>query len=294
MKASHRFLRKISTLFLSVLIVSPSIWSHESEKSLAIINGGVQRSEDAPFVGKDFQFLPGDYVYLTFQITGFASKLNEKSETKAISLEYEVTPHDAKHRPVAESIKGVIKDDLGKEDKNWTPKRRSNFLLPSYIAAGTYAVHIVVKDLIAKTEDQQDYPFQLGGVKVDEATAIQVTDFSFQRTQEDVTPLDLPAYAPGDTVWGRFEMLGFKYDDGNTYKLSYGIKILRPDGKVFLDAPQAAQISAGSFYPAPYVPGDLQITTPKNAAKGKYLLTLTVRDLVANQSVDLQRTFTIE
>ena len=99
-------------------------------------------------------------------------------------------------------------------------------------------------------------------------------DFDFLRHQEDANGLELPAYAPGDTVWGRFQMIGFKNETGNKYKLAYGIKVVRPDGKSFLDEPKAAQIASASFYPAQFVPGELQITTPKDAARGSYELTL--------------------
>jgi uncharacterized protein YfaS (alpha-2-macroglobulin family) len=89
-------------------------------------------------------------------------------------------------------------------------------------------------------------------------------------------------------------MVGFRYEPGNKYKLSYGVKVLRPDGKTFLDDPRAAQIVSESFYPAQFVPGEVQINTPKNALRGSYELTLTVRDMVGNQSFSLKRTFSIE
>ena len=268
--------------------------ARQADNPLAIVDAGVQRSEDAPYVPKSFEFLPGEYVYFTFHITGFATRRNETTEVKSVSLEYEVTPQDANHVALTESAKDKITGDLSTEDKNWTPKRRASFLLPSYVAAGDFHIHVVVRDLIAKTEAVRDYPFQMGGVHITSAASIQAESFEFLRNQEDSAALDLPAYAPGDTVWARFQMVGFKNDPGNTYKLSYGIKILRPDGKTFLDEPRAANISSDSFYPAQFVPGELQITTPKNAERGAYSLTLTIRDLEANQSFDLKRRFTIE
>jgi|GEM_PF-620585 len=290
----HAVCRLAAVLCLCLLIVAPIGRAAESENPLAIIDGGVQRSEDAPFVPKDFQFLPGEYVYFTFHITGFARKLNQASEVHSLSLEYEVTPQDTNHVPLTSPASGQITSDLSSEDKNWTPKRRVSFLMPSYVASGAFFVHVVVRDLFAKTEAVRDYPFQMGGVHVESATQIQAGSFDFLRNEDDANAIELPAYAAGDTVWARFQMVGFKNEAGNKYRLSYGLKILRPDGKVFLDEPKAAQIASESFYPAQYVPGELQITTPKNAAHGSYELTLTVRDLVANQSFDLERSFTIE
>lgn len=294
MMTFHNVCRFTASLCLYSMIVSPVASAGDDVGSLAVIDGGVQRSEDAPYVPKDFQFLPGEFVYFTFHIAGFATKANQTTQVKSLSLEYEVTPQDSNHVPLTESLKDKITADLSSEDKNWTPKRRASFLLPSYVAAGEFNIHVVARDLIAKTETTRDYPFHIGGVHIGPASLIQAEGFDFLRNQDDANALELPAYAPGDTVWARFQMIGFKNETGNKYKLSYGVKILRPDGKTFLDEPRAAQISSDSFYPAQFVPGELQITTPKNAAHGSYVLTLTVQDLVANQSSELKRSFTVE
>ncbi len=276
------------------LIVAPTGRLRAEDNTLAVINGGVQRSEDAPNVPGDFQFYPGDYVYFTFYISGFATKTNPDTEVKSMSLEYEVTPEDSNHVPLTEPEKGVVADTLTTEDKNWIPKRRASFLLPSYIAAGQFAIHVVVRDLLDKKEAVRDYPFLIGGVQVASVDSVRTQDFEFLRNENDGKALDVPAYAPGDTVWARFEMVGFKHDAQKQYKLSYGINIVSPDGKKFLDQPKAAQIASNNFYPAQFVPGELQIITPKNAAHGAYQLTLTVRDLIGDQSFELKRVFTIE
>lgn len=294
MKAFHGVYGLAASVSLFLLIVSPAAPHQHDENGLAVLDGGVERSEDAPYVSSSFQFLPGDYLYFTFHIAGFKVQTNEKTEIKSVSLEYEVTPQDANNVPLAPPFEGKIQDDLSKEDKNWTPKRRASFLLPSYVAAGEYHVHVVAKDLVGKTEVTRDYPFQMGGVHVSPGSSVQTQDFEFLRNEDDANALELPAYAPGDTVWARFQMIDFKLDAGNKYRLSYGLKVLRPDGKAFLDEANAARIESDSFYPAQYVPGELQITTPKNAAHGSYTLTLTVRDLVANQTFELKRTFSIE
>ena len=78
----HAVCRFAAVLCLCLLIVAPIGRAAESENPLAIIDGGVQRSEDAPFVPKDFQFLPGEYVYFTFHITGFAKKVEPGERDK--------------------------------------------------------------------------------------------------------------------------------------------------------------------------------------------------------------------
>jgi len=265
-----------------------------SENPLQIIAAGVQRSEDAPFIPSDFRFLSGDYVYCQFQITGYTVKTFEDSDVRKISLTYEISPQDAKGVSLTPSATGVIKEDLGPEDKNWTPKRRSSFLLPSFIAAGEFHLHLAVKDLIGNTSTELDLPFHTGGVVVVPSATLAVQDFQFLRNEDDAEPLDVPAFRPGDTVYARFNMTGFRLNDGNEYHLSYGLIVNRPDGKPYLDAQSAAELSSHSFYPVPYVPGNISITTTRATSRGEYVVLLTVRDLAGSQTYQLKRAFTIE
>jgi hypothetical protein len=70
--------------------------------------------------------------------------------------------------------------------------------------------------------------------------------------------------------------------------------VLRPDGKVFLQEPNAAQIEESSFYPTQFVPATFQVKTPSRAEPGRYTVLLSVRDLVANQTYETKQEFTIE
>ncbi len=267
---------------------------HAAERALAIIDAGVQQSDDAPFVPTDYHFLPGEYVYFTFQVAAFGIKSDESTETKQISLEYEVVPEDAKGVPLTAAEKGSIKDSLQPEDKNWTPKRRAHFLLPSFVATGQYKVHVAVKDLIANTEVSRDLPFLIGGVKVQPSPTITVENYHFYRREDDRQPLEVPAFSPGDSVYARFDMVGYKIGPDNGYHLAYGVSVSRPDGKPFINQANAAELQASSFYPAQFIPGNINLTTPRNAPRGEYVLVLTVRDLNSNQTYESKQAFSIE
>jgi hypothetical protein len=140
----------------------------------------------------------------------------------------------------------------------------------------------------------RDYPFKIGGTQISGASGIRADQFVFLRTADEAKPLEVPAYSPGDTIYARFLMVGFKTDAGNKYRLAYGVKVTRPDGKTFLDEPKAAQIADDSFYPAQFMPGDIQVTTPRDAMRGRYQMIVTVRDLIANQDFTFRETFSIE
>jgi hypothetical protein len=183
---------------------------------------------------------------------------------------------------------------LSPEDKNWTPKRRASFLLPSFVAAGKFQIRAVVKDQLAASEISRDFPFQIGGLAIQPSPTVTIENFGFLRTPNDQKSLAVPAFSPGDTVFGRFDIVGFHYAPGNQYHVAYGLTVLRPNGKTFLSQPNAAELSESSFYPAQFIPGTIRITTPPNSAKGEYVLTLTVRDLISNQTFESKQAFSIE
>ncbi len=266
-----------------------------AEPTLAILEAGPQSSEDAPFVPTDYRFYPGDYLYFQFHVAGFAIESDEKTEVRKISLAYEITPQDTNGVPLTAPVSGDIKDELNAEDKNWTPKRRVSFLLPSFVASGHFRLHLVVKDLIGKTETARDFPFRMGGVTIVPSPSVILENFSFLRKEDDQESLDVPAYAPGDTIYARFDMAGYQTTaPDNQYHLTYGLTVFGPDGKVFIEQPNAAELDAGSFYPAQFVPGNISLTTTRTSSKGGYVIVLTVHDLVANRSYQTKRSFTLE
>jgi hypothetical protein len=265
-----------------------------ADHNLGILDAGIERSEDAPFVSSDFQFLPGDYLYCRFQVSGYTIDTDPKNEIRKLSLSYEITLRDAKGVALTPAVSGTIADELSSEDKNWTPKRRASFLLPSFVAAGVFSLHIVVKDLVAKNTTQTDLPFHIGGVHIVPSGGITIQNFQFLRNEDDKDPVEVPAYSPGDTVFARFDMVGFEFGPENKYHLAYGVVVLRPDGKPYLEQPSAAELVDGSFYPAQFLSGNVNVITAKTSARGQYLLILTARDVVAKRSYQLKRTFTLE
>ena len=67
----------------------------KADDSLAIIDAGVQNSEDAPFVQADYQFQPGEFVYTTFQIAGFKVQGGVEEKPRKIDLTFKVTAEDS-------------------------------------------------------------------------------------------------------------------------------------------------------------------------------------------------------
>ena len=166
--------------------------------------------------------------------------------------------------------------------------------LPSYLAAGRFQIHVVIKDLFGKSETSKDFPFQIGGVHVQSSNSVNAEQFGFLRKENDIEPLETPAYAPGDTVFARFQMIGFQTAKDNAYHLSYGVTVFRPDGKAVIDDAKAAELEATSYYPAQFLPGSAAFRLPPNAPKGQYVVALTLHDLIGNTTSQIRRAFSVE
>jgi hypothetical protein len=262
--------------------------------SLAIVNSGVQPSEDAPYASRDYRFLPGDYLYFTFQISGFAIRSEERGAVEKINLSYEVTAEDANGVALAPPNSGGIQTELSPEDKHWMPKRQLSFLIPSFVAAGEFRIHVHVKDMVANTESSQDFPFSIGGIQIQQSNSVTAENFRFLRNENDAQRLEVPAYSPGDSVHARFEIVGFKIDTQNHYHVAYGLVVLRPDGTPFVQEPNAAELQSSSFYPAQFLPGVIDLKTTRSALHGEYIIVLAIRDVLAGTTSQIRRGFSIE
>lgn len=286
--------RVASVALLFTFFLPVHLLCRPAESSLAILDAGVERSEDAPFAAEDYRFYPGDYLYFRFQIGGFSIHTDEAKEVRSLSLAYEVAPEDEKGVPLASAVTDTIKVELSPEDKNWTPKRRVSFLLPSFAAAGLFHVRVTVKDLVAGTQTVRDFPFRMGGTEITPSATLTVENFQYFRKEDDRQNIEVPAYRPGDTVFARFDMVGYQLDPDHKYHLAYGLAVYKPDGKPFVQEPNAAELSSDSFYPAQFVPGDIAVNTSRDSPRGVYVVLITVRDVIGKLSYQTKSTFSVE
>jgi hypothetical protein len=263
------------------------------EVPLEIVGAGISSAEDDPFVSDSFRFMPGEFLYFVFQLSGYQSE--KKGEDSAqVRLEYTVELVDAESVPLTAPAKGVIEEETSAKDKDWLPKRRVSFQLPALLAAGGFTLRMTAKDDISKASTTREFPFQTGGHNLTPGTGLAVQRFLFYRTEQEAEPLDSASFRAGDTVWARFDITGFKTGPGNRYQLEYGVAALKPDGSVLFKQEKAAELASESFYPAQFVPGILSLTTTRKLIHTEYSIILTVRDLIGKQTIESQHTFRIE
>lgn len=188
----------------------------------------------------------------------------------------------------------TIVTTVAPEDKNWMPKIHSSFVVPNFAASGQYQIFVKVKDENAASEVESKKPFTVQGTDVAPSDTLLIRNFRFLRGEDDQHPLQLPAYRPGDKVWARFDMIGYKFGDNNEVDLEYGLTLLQPTGELAYSDPHAAQEKTQTFYPQRYTPGVLNLNLPKDMKLGEYTIVLTVKDDVGGQTYETREKFSVE
>ena len=252
----------------------------------------LHQSEDGPPVPASFQFVPGDLVFFSCQLGGY--KKVEKDNKQIIHLTYSIEVRDQRSVLLAPVEGGEIVTEVSAEDKNWMPKVRFSFSIPSFVDSGEYQILTKAKDEMSGSEAQARAQFTVQGRNVAPSETLVVRNFRFLRGEDDQNPLAVAAYRPGDTVWARFEMTGYKLGDKNQFDIEYGLTVLRPNGQVTYSQPHAAEEKTQTFYPQRYNPGVLSLNLPKDLQLGEYTIVLTVRDILGAQTYEMKERFSVE
>jgi len=151
-----------------------------------------------------------------------------------------------------------------------------------------------VEDLVGKTKAELSVPFVVRGRDVESSDSLTVRNFQFFRSDEATQPLEKAAYRPGDGVWARFDLTGYRYGPGNKIDVSYVTSVIADSGKVLWTQPEPAVEQSESFYPKRYVAASMGITLQKNIRPGVYTIAVQAKDGVGNQTYETRQTFTVE
>jgi hypothetical protein len=283
--------RSSKTSFLAALCL---MWATESAaapvpKKLGIVRLASSQSEDGEVVSSKYEFLGGEVLYFSCQVEGYA-----KTEKDEIRLSFEIEAKDAKGVLLLAPATGKVETNLSPEDKDWLPKLRATIPIPALIPPGEYQVLVKVKDELANVAVEARATFRVQGREIEPSSTLVVRNFRFLRSEEDTKPLPVAAYRPGDAVWARFDMTGYKLGDGNQLDIDYGLVVLRPDGTQAYAEPQAAAQKEQTFYPVRYQPGVLSLNLAKDQKHGEYTIVLTVRDNLGGQKYEAREKFSVE
>ena len=261
----------------------------QTPNQLAVTGSAIHQYDGGPAVAARSWFLAGEHVFVSFQVSGY-----KKGAEDQVKLRYTIDALDPAGRRLAPAHSGQVAVELAREDKNWTPKIRHGVQIPTTAPSGAFLFHVEIKDEIAGATTSADIPFQVRGDEVESAEELTIARVHFYKTEEDARPLLSPLYRPGDPVWVRFNVAGFRLADKNRYAVDYGVTVTAQDGKVFFQAPNAASFQDEGFYPARFVAGVFSLKLGADMTPGEYTVTLTVRDKNSNTSRESRHTFRVE
>jgi hypothetical protein len=272
-----------------------------SGADLAIQRLALHDYEDGPLIAAGYEYLPGETVWLSGRMAGFAREEQDKEAAlDHVRLTWQVRATDPSGTLVVPPIRGVIEETLRPEDKTWTPKFVVSFVVPPYAVRGRYKIPVTIRDDVAKTEVTGQVEFRVRGEDAPPAdSAFGPRDFRFLAKEDDRFALRPAIYKQGASLFARFDIVGYKFEGNNHFAVDYGISILGPPNAEGVAKPlfvqeSAATESAESFYPQRWVPGGFRIDLEKDVPLGEHTLVLTLRDKVGGATQELRETFTVQ
>ena len=263
--------------------------------AIAIPEARLHTYDDGPVLREADKVGPGDGVWVTARLGGYSVKVDDDKDKRSIHLTYRFEALDPDGVALIEPKTEKIETDLAREDKSWQPKIRFNFVLPPLPESGVHRVILSVTDELNKTTAKRELPFQVQGYGVEKSDRLSARNIRFQRREDDSAPLNPAVYRPGDTVWLRFDMTGYKIGERNAFDVAYGLEVLRgSDQKSLYAEPNAAREKDATFYRKRYLQGALSLNLTKDLAKGEYAIILRLRDDLGGQSYESKHAFTVE
>ncbi len=261
-----------------------------SAAGLQLVRAAVSDSDGGPPNPANATYRPGDALFFTCRVSGYS-----KDQTEQVRLAYTVQAFDGQGVPLSEPVKNSINAEVAPQDKEWLPKIETAISLPALLFAGEYKIAVHLDDLIAKSSTAMEIPFRVRGREdIHPTSELSVQAFRFLRNEDDTRPAERAAYVPGDHLWAKFDITGFKYAQGNRVDVTYITSVLGPDEKTLWTQREPAGEHGESFYPRPFVPAEMSIVLQPKIKPGAYTLVVQARDAVGNQTFEIRRPFAIE
>ena len=228
-------------------------------------------------------------AFFSFQVENYRMGLSGK-----VQLAGHVEVFDVNGTPIQPRDEELIGTTLSQEDKNWKPKMRLQIQLPSLAPPGNYTIRFEATDQQSHQSAAGELAFPVGGRGVERSPALVVRNLGFYRSQDEENPLQSVVYHPGDMLWVRFDITGYKYGEQNSIDVGYDVAVLSPDGKQLFAEEDAAVEKSQAFYPQPWVPAAFNLVLQPNMSPGTYTLVLTAKDAVVSQKAETKAEFRVE
>lgn len=276
--------------FLPVLVgIACSAGAAVAAEPLKIVRPAIHQIEDGPAVGDRVGFVPGETVYLSFEVQNFAL-----GKERNVALTWTVEAFDPKGIPIDPAATGKTQANLQPEDTDWVPRVRQPVVVPSPAPGGVYSIRMRVTDENSKQTASGEAHFSVTGPAFAEPKGLEVRGFGFYRSEEEPQPLISPTFRPGDTLFARFQIAGYKYGEKNLVSVTYGVSVLGPAGNVMYRQDPALEEKSASFYPKPYVDASMNLSLNPGTKAGEYVLVIHVKDQNGGETAEIRKPFRVE
>jgi hypothetical protein len=256
--------------------------------ALGIVKPAIAQSDGGEALPAAFKHVAGETLFFSCNISGFTKSQDQ------VNVTYSVQAFDPKGVPVAEIYKSEAKEEVGPQDQNWLPKIESQIVLPDILLPGSYKIVVKVEDLLAKTAADLSVPFEVNGRTVTSSPTLVAKDFRWYHNEEDARAMSQPIYHPGDNMFMKFDITGYKYGDNNKVDVSYTASLLLEDGKSIWTQPEPATEQSEAYYPKPYVEGEFGISLNKDFKPGTYFMAVAVKDAIGKQNYEEKFQFIVQ
>jgi len=275
---------------LPVLLLA-GLLAQAPPRQLLIVGPTLHQFEDGPRIYSDHRYVPGETVFFSFQVRGYAVTPGDE---KKVRLTWRIDALDAASVRLVEETKGEVDTVVFPEDKDWAPKVRYSVLIPPHAGAGDYRLVAFVKDEVGLQTVTGVITFPVQARAIEPSDTLVVRNFRFLRSEQDTQPLTPASYHVGNSLWAKFDITGFRIAEKNRFKVSYGISILTADGKLLFSQEEAAVDEGAPFYPKRHVPAVVSLTIQPGTPAGEYVMRVTVRDELGAQSCETKQYFRVE
>lgn len=269
---------------LSVVLLLSAL----SAQSLTAVRPLVSQSEDGPAIEAGQSFQPGELIFFSFQIENYKT-----SSTGKIELTGHAEAFDPAGKPIATKDEIAIGATVSDEDKSWKPKLRSQIQIPTLVPAGKYKIKFDVTDLQSKQTSTGETTFTVHTRTVEPSQSLAIRNFAFYRSQDDDIAIQNAGYKPGDMLWARFDITGYKYGDQNSIDVAYDVAVFRANGQSLFSQVDAAVEKSQAFYPQPWVPAEFNLILQSTMSEGPYTLVITAHDAGGRQTTKSQAEFRV-
>jgi hypothetical protein len=285
-KARPQYPEIMRRLFLA-LILSALL---ASAATLEVVRPAIGDTDGGPPNPAGSNYHPGDSLYFTCRISGYT-----KDDKEQVRLAYAVQAVDPHGVAVTEPYKNNVNAEVAPQDKEWLPKIETTINLPTLLFTGEYKIVVKVDDLIAKTSAELAIPVRVRGREdIHRSDSLSIQAFRFLRHEDDTRPAERAAYVPGDHLWAKFDITGFRYGPANHIDVTYITSVLGPDGNILWTQREPVGEQGESFYPRAFVPAAMSIELQPKIKPGAYTLVVQAKDAVGSETCEIRQPFTIE